>query len=173
MKIPPPPPIIIDTREQLPYEFLGIASVQRGTLATGDYSLSQHEQSVCVERKSKSDAWGCVGGGRQRFTACLARLGAIGSPAIVIEASLDEFARPPARTRLTAAQAVGAYISWSQEFRIPIFFCPSRAYAERVCLRWLLSYWRHLHDPRKRPKQGVLDVANGNDILRLPEADSR
>lgn len=138
----PIPPIVIDTREQQPYEFTG-CSAQRGTLETGDYSLLGHELSVAVERKSKSDAWGCVGGGRTRFLACLRRLGGIASPAVVIEASLDEFAIPPAYSRLKPAHAVGAFISWSQEFRIPVFWCPSRAHAERVALRWLEAFWRH------------------------------
>ena len=144
MKVPPLPPIVIDTREQLPYEFTDLKTV-RLALEEGDYSLVGSVRDCAVERKSREDAWGCVGGSRVRFRDCLSRLTKLKSPAIVIESNLDDFVKPPPRTRLSPAQVVGAYISWSEEFRIPIFFCPSRAYAERVTLRWLMAYWRHLH----------------------------
>jgi len=147
MKLPPLPTIIIDTREQKPYEFSGQQTKRQG-LQVGDYSLVGHESACVCERKSKEDAWGCVGGSRSRFRSCLQRLAGVTYPAIVIESDLRDFSVAPARSRLTAAHAVGSFISWSQEFRIPIFFCPNRAYAERVTLRWLLAYWRHLHAPR-------------------------
>ena len=140
--------IVCDTREQKAYEFSGFRTVRK-KLDCGDYAWLGHEGECVVERKEKSDAWACVGASRHRFVACLIRLAQVRSPAIVIEASLDDFCNPPSRTRLTPAQAVGAYISWSQEYRIPVFWCPSRAYAERVCLKWLLAFQRHLHAPTR------------------------
>lgn len=142
-RLPSLPAIVVDTREQRPYEFAGLQT-KRACLPAGDYSLDGHD-SCAVERKSKNDAWGCVGQSRVRFINCLSRLAGLQSPAIVIECSLDDFCNPPSRTRLSAAQGVGAFISWSQEYRIPVFWCPNRAYAERVTLRWLQAYWRHLH----------------------------
>lgn len=126
----------------MPYEFQGYATESAG-LKCGDYSLAGHEQSVAVERKSKEDAWGCVGGGRERFVRCLQRLASVESPAIIIEANLDDFVVPPPYTRLSSAQGVVAFLSWSQEFRIPVFFCPGRGYGERVTVQWLTAYWRH------------------------------
>jgi DNA excision repair protein ERCC-4 len=136
------PPIIIDTREQLPYEFSGYKT-KRAALETGDYVLEGFPECA-VERKGKTDAWGCVGGSRRRFEDCLQRLAELERPAIVIECSLDDFATPPSRTRLTAAQAVGSYISWSAQYRIPVFFCTNRAYAERVTLRFLAAFYKHM-----------------------------
>src|SRR3972149_11563687 len=142
MKILPEGAIVIDTRERLPFSFEGIPTVS-GTLATGDYSLTGLESLVAVERKSYEDAWGCVGAGRRRFTDCLKRLGELDRAAIVIECSLGAFAIPPRRTRLDARMAVGSYISWSCQYRIPVFWCDSRAFAERVTLRFLLAYLKH------------------------------
>lgn len=138
-----PPPIIIDTRERKAYSFSGF-SAYVASLHTGDYSLEGHTEKVCVERKSATDAYGCVGTNRKRFGDCLKRLGEIERPCIVVECSLQEFCNPPPRTRITPAQAVGSYISWSCQYRIPVFFCGSREYAERVTLRWLMAYWKHV-----------------------------
>lgn len=137
------PTIVIDSREQLPFHFDGLVTV-RGTLATGDYSLQGYEHLVAVERKGKGDAWGCVAGERERFERCIARLGALDRAAIVIECSLADFCvRPERIQRVTIATAVGSYVSWSVQHRLPIFWCDNRRYAERVCLRFLASWWKH------------------------------
>lgn len=139
--------IVIDTREQLPYEFAGFET-ERAKLNAGDYSLAGFQSRVSVERKSLGDAFACVGGSRKRFVRHLQLLAVLDSPAIVIEASLDIFAQGHPRTRITGAQAVGSFISWSQEYRIPVFFCPDRAYAERVVIKWLAAYLRHVKNPK-------------------------
>ena len=142
------PPIVIDTREQLPYVFAGFRT-ERAKLDAGDYSLAGLQSRVSVERKSVGDAYGCVGGGRKRFVRHLQLLAQLASPAIVIEASLDVFAQGHPRTRITGAQAVVSFISWSEEYRIPVFWCPNREYAERVTLKWLAAYLRHLKADKK------------------------
>jgi len=137
------PAICIDTREQLPFEFAGLPTIRK-KLDTGDYSLIGIEDKCVVERKSKVDAWSVVGQGRKRFVACLERLAVMDRPAIVIECSLAQFAVPPARTRLDARMGVGSYISWSCQYRIPVFWCGSREFAERVTIRWLMAYMKHM-----------------------------
>jgi ERCC4-type nuclease len=136
------PAIIIDTREQDPWPFAGLPQ-RIATLATGDYSLAGFESRVAVERKSKEDAYGCVGAGRRRFTDCLGRLAQLDRAAVVIECSLAAFSIPPARTRIDARMAVGSYISWSCTYRIPVFWCENRDYAERVALRFLMAFVKH------------------------------
>lgn len=137
------PPIIIDNREQLNYTFDGYET-EWGTLETGDYSLKGFESRVAVERKSKSDAYGCVGASRRRFVECVKRLALLDRAAIVIEATLEDFATPPPRTRIDARMAVGSYVSWACQYRIPVFFADNRDYAERLVVRFLAAYvkWR-------------------------------
>lgn len=140
----PPFTIVIDTREQWPYTFTGLATVRR-TLGAGDYSLVGHENYIAVERKSKVDAWQCVAGERQRFERCLERLASLRRAAIVIECDLREFSiRPEHIQRVTPATAVGSFISWSVKYRIQLFWCDTRPYAERVVVRYLVGYLKHV-----------------------------
>ena len=142
--------IIVDTREQTPWPLVGF-DTRRGTLHAGDYSLEGYENSVAVERKSHNDAWGCVGGGRRRFEAHLELLAGLDRACIVIECGLGAFQVPPPNQRrvpgkrfVTPAQAVGSYISWSCQYRLPIFWCDNRQYAERVAVRFLGAYIKHV-----------------------------
>jgi len=138
------PTIIVDTREQLRYIFDGYDST-RGTLKTGDYSLSGYEDVLAVERKNHSDAWGCLTDGRKRFERCLERLADLDRSAIVIEASMAEFCVPPPNIkRVNAATAMGSYISWSTKYRIPVYWAENRQWGERVTLRVLAAYYKHV-----------------------------
>lgn len=138
------PRIAIDTREQLRYLFDGYESY-RTTLATGDYSLEGFESVLAVERKNHSDAWGCLTEGRKRFERCLERLSLLDRAAIVIESSMAEFCIPPPQIkRVNAATAMGSYISWSTKYRIPVFFAENRQWGERVTLRILAAYFKHI-----------------------------
>lgn len=138
------PRIAIDTREQLRYMFDGYESY-RATLATGDYSLEGFTDVLAVERKNHADAWGCLTDGRKRFERCLERLSMLDRSAIVIEASMAEFCVPPPQIkRVNAATAMGSYISWSTKWRIPVFFAENRQWGERVTLRILAAYYKHI-----------------------------
>jgi len=138
------PTIIVDTREQLRYVFDGYDST-RGTLKTGDYSLSGYEDVLAVERKNHADAWGCLTEGRKRFERCLERLADLDRAAIVIESSMAEFCIPPPNIkRVNAATAMGSYISWSTKYRIPVYWAENRQWGERVTLRVLAAYYKHV-----------------------------
>lgn len=138
--------VAIDTREQTPFPMLGIATMRK-TLKTGDYSIIGLEDRVTVERKSYSDAWGSMSEGRARFERCVKRMAAMDRAAIVIECSLSALACAPSYIqRVTPASVVGGLISWSAQYAIPIFFCDTREYAERITLRFLASYWKHRRD---------------------------
>ena len=63
--------VITDSRERTPYKFKN--SVTR-KLDTGDYSIEGYEYQVCVERKTKADAYGTIGNGRSRFIKELQRM---------------------------------------------------------------------------------------------------
>ena len=57
---------IVDTREQAPFD-LSPMGAERGTLATGDYSVRGLEDLVCLERKALNDLTGCITHDRERF----------------------------------------------------------------------------------------------------------
>lgn len=165
----PKPTFVIDTREQNGHTYLfeGYQTV-RAKLDTGDYSLLGSESKVAVERKSLNDAWTCCSSERERFTRCLERLARLDRAAIVIEASMETFAlnRPSQIKKVTVATAIGSYLSWSCQYRIPIFWAgvndpkfnrtrESREYAERTTLRFLYSYWKH----RAGSNNGTLKIS--------------
>lgn len=138
------PRIAVDTREQIRYLFDGYESY-RTTLPTGDYSLEGLTDCVAVERKGYLDAWACVAGERQRFERCLDRLSQLDRAAIVIECSMAEFAVQPAQVkRVMPATAVGSYLSWSIKYRVPVFFAENHQWGERVTLRLLAAYYKHV-----------------------------
>lgn len=136
--------IAVDSREQRPLDFPGFATMRK-TLPTGDYSMQGFEDRIAVERKSKSDAWGCVAEGRARFERCMGRLGQLHRAAVVIECSLSEFQIQPSQVqRVTAATAVGSYLSWMVQYQVPVIWCDNREFAARVVVRILASYYKHL-----------------------------
>lgn len=138
------PAIVIDTREQLPYTFDGLPTVL-ATLKSGDYSLAGFEHRIAVERKSHADLWGSMTSGRARFQRCCERLSQLERAAIVIECSMAEACeRPSYIQRTNPASVVGGLISWSAQYRLPVFFCDNRAFAERVTLRYLIAFAKHL-----------------------------
>jgi hypothetical protein len=93
-----PVKIIIDTREQAPFEVTRFPNVEteRGTLATGDYSLPGFEDCVAIERKSLDDLIACLqGSNRERFERELQRARHYNLFAVVVEASLDDVRSGP------------------------------------------------------------------------------
>lgn len=140
------PAIIVDSREQTPFDLVGFKTVRR-KLDAGDYGLELADGSVApvaVERKSWNDCWGSMSDGRARFERCVKRLAQLDRAAIVIECSLTRLCDPPHQIqRTTPASVVGGLISWSCQYQIPVFWCDSREFAERVTVRWLASWWKH------------------------------
>ena len=143
--------IINDTREQLPYDFQSIGVdpppiTIRKTLESGDYSLEGYETRIAIERKSKADAYGTFGKGRNRFERELERLSHYEFAAVVIESEwLDLIRHPPARSRLNPKTIFVSVIAWCQRFDVHFFTVPNRAFAEKLTYRLLERFWRDHH----------------------------
>lgn len=100
--LPAPFLILIDSREQHPYQFQGLISDARQGrrpitvrqevrgLPTGDYSLEGCEAQIAVERKSAADLFHTLGQGRDRFERELVRLADLPVAAVVVEAEWSE-----------------------------------------------------------------------------------
>ena len=135
--------VVIDTREQLPYEFED--SITR-TLQTGDYSIFGYEDQITVERKTKADAYGTIGKGRTRFIKELERLREIDYSAIVVEASLTNFVEPPRFSQLNPKSAINSLLAWSIRYGVHIYFADNRVMGNLLTLRILERYWKKLHE---------------------------
>jgi DNA excision repair protein ERCC-4 len=150
----PPPTIVVDTREQLPWRFdtrlvrelLGrpIATV-RGTLAEGDYAVQGMEGVVAIERKSLPDFVMSVTTERPRFWAELERLQPYRVRAVVIEASVVDVEVQAYRSQARPQSIIASALAISADFGIPVVWSGCRESAEYHAA-WLLrrAWQRHL-----------------------------
>lgn len=154
--------IRVDTREQLSYGFESVTKpvipfdIEVGTLPTGDYSVrdgtTEYFKSICVERKSKSDAYGTFGHDRDRFERELERMAEFAYAAVVIEADWTEIFNEPPRysTGMKPKTISSSIVAWSQRYGVHFFLCPHREFAERLTHR-ILERW--IRDQRERNSQ--------------------
>ncbi|HXJ41720.1 MAG TPA: ERCC4 domain-containing protein [Bryobacteraceae bacterium] len=168
--LPPtfPVTVLVDSREKRPFSFEGIAAdMQDGGLADGSVELVVASEIVClgegdyslkgfhgptpetgggvaVERKSKSDLWGTIAQGRERFERELERLSAYKVAAVVCEADWEMMREaPPEHTEMKFKTVYRSIIGWKQKFpTVQWELCPGRRFAEIHCFRILQMYYR-------------------------------
>ncbi len=137
--------IVVDNREQRPYQFPG-AVVQ--TLPTGDYSIVGYTDRVTIERKSKPDAYNSLGKNRARFLREIERLAEFHYAAIVIEDSVPGFLRRPPFSRMKPRSAMCSLLAWSVRFGIPVFFAGDRPHGQALTHKLLQMYWKYRGEVR-------------------------
>jgi len=132
-------PILIDTREQLPYEFPGAV---RATLKTGDYSVAGFEDRVAVERKSFDDLFNTLRTvkSRQRFRRECERLAEFDYSAIVIESDVETIKAGHPISALEPAAVLNTLFSWSIRFDLNVWFSGNRENAEATTYRLLWHF---------------------------------
>ncbi len=127
--------VLIDSREQQPLAFPGIAT-ERAGLKTGDYSCIADgvdlRNVVAIERKSVGDLLACVGQQRDRFERELERLAQLRYRALVIEATMADVVAATAARRLTPSQVLGSLLAWTWKHGCPPIFAGDRANAAVV-----------------------------------------
>jgi ERCC4-type nuclease len=139
--------IIIDTREQTPWQFPSDVQVERGTLATGDYSLAELESLVAIERKSLSDFIGCCSGdNRQRFKRELQRLKAYRCRAVVIEANMGQMMSGQYRSSIHPHSVVGTLFSWQTRYNIPFVLAGDAMGGTAVCMAIFRTFLKQLNE---------------------------
>jgi len=134
--------IIIDTREQLPYEFQ--TTSVKGTLSTGDYSIFGLEDFIAIERKTLDDLIGSLCTGRQRFERELQRGKSLDYFAVIIESTLTDIVNGSYRSQMTPKSAIQSLLAFSVRYRLPLFFVDSRNYGARITECLLLKYAREM-----------------------------
>jgi ERCC4-type nuclease len=119
------PPIIVDTREQTPWEFDHPTVVE--CLKTGDYSVQGLENIVVIERKRHNELVQCFTHGRERFERELQRGESLKFLHIIVEASLrgvmdgayDDY---PNQTHPAAIR--GTILAWTARYPWVRFWFP-------------------------------------------------
>lgn len=129
--------IVIDTREQLPWNFAPNRTV-RAALGQGDYSLEGLQHFVAIERKSINDLVGSLTAGRDRFKRELLRMRSlVAHPWILVECTLDDIAERRYRSKAAPSSVVGSMVSFAMKYKIQLLFASSRQLAMAASLRIL------------------------------------
>lgn len=131
--------IIIDTREQIPWEF-GYHNTSKMKLDTGDYSIQGYENIIAIERK-KSVSELATNLSESRFVDVLQRLSQIKHPYMIFEFDIDEVYKFPVgsdipkrlwdKLRISGNYIVKRLIEIQLEYNIQIVFCGDPSNAER------------------------------------------
>ncbi len=151
--------LIIDSREQLPFSFehekYQDATVKKGMLQVGDYSILGFESNVAVERKSLADLVGCLGRDRERFERELQRARGLDSFCVVVEASWLDLARGEYRSQLNPHAACQSVMSFSARYGISFLFAGSRTAAEYVVYSFLRQYLKGIEIVMKNIQKNI------------------
>lgn len=151
-----PMTILVDTREQLPYNFTGLhmdpsvdplereIGVARATLAAGDYSIAGHEHGgFALERKSLADAYSTFTTGRERFERELERGRVFEYFGIVVEATWRGMNVPPPHVeRVKPATVIKSLLSWSIDYGVHVFAADDREIGRALVFRLAERFWR-------------------------------
>lgn len=131
--------IIVDTREQIPWEF-GFHDTAKKKLDTGDYSIEGFEDILAIERK-KSVSEIATNLSESRFKDVLQRLSKIKHPYMVFEFSLDEVYSFPVgsdipkrmwdKLKISGNYIIKRLIEIQLEYNIQIVFCDDSSNAEK------------------------------------------
>lgn len=157
--------ILVDQREKLPYDFVGMRcvipyEVEPTFMETGDYQVLYPDdvpdsERIVVERKSLSDLYSTVGQNRDRFIRELERMSAFGHAVIVIEATLEMVANPAPYLQhpslLNPRSVTSGLIAWQQRYGINVVFAGNRELGEKVTYRILERWVRDRGLQRKAP----------------------
>jgi DNA excision repair protein ERCC-4 len=122
--------IIVDTREQLPYELSPCKTIRKG-LPTGDYSLEGLEDKVVIERKSLDDFIGSICQGRERFEREIERLMPFEAKMILVEGSAEDITRHRYQSRMHPNSVMGTIAKY-QMLGIPVMLAGDRVTAQKV-----------------------------------------
>ena len=143
--------ILVDSREQRPYEFKGQDTI-RTALHTGDYSVDGYEDQIAFERKELGDFYGCLSANRARFERELDRMKHIRFSGIILEASLTKLNKHLMYgngkwSRMSPGFAMKAYIEWGWKVRIEP--CEGRVQGQGMVMKLLKHAWDTLEAERK------------------------
>ena len=130
------PVIVIDSREQRPWEFHNLPS-EPGSLSAGDYSLRNLTHLISVERKSLDDLLACVGIHRDRFKRELQRLKAYRFRALITETDHSTLERGMWRSKIQPSHVLGSLAAWQCQYSLPVMLVGTHEADARFCERFL------------------------------------
>lgn len=150
----PKPTVIVDTREQAPFNFARfpnwIAGDRRGTLPVADYTIDGMEDRVALERKSLEDLIHCLAHDRLRFFRMCEKMTAFQWRAIIIEATYEDIKSDYAPLGFVQAAhpngISGSLDALEVKFGIPVIYTSRyKPLAEEKAASWLSKIFTYDH----------------------------
>lgn len=134
--------IIVDSREQKPYQFSGYpVQTEPAALAAGDYSLAGFQDRIAIEWKSLNDLIGCLkGSDRGRFERELAKGRSYERFLVVVEAGLQDVSAGRYISNMKPAAALQSIMAFYIRYGTPFLFCGNRDGGEYVTYSILQKY---------------------------------
>lgn len=157
MALKPKAIFIIDSREQLPFQFsnvrrrdLSFGGTRREALDAGDYGIELEGEllPIRLERKSISDYFGICSNRfsqRDRFERELERLRWL-TAYLIIEADAETIRKGYERSQVSGEAALGSAVCWSVKYGICPIFAGTRRTAQRVCQQILEEFAAHFKE---------------------------
>lgn len=148
----PLPVVLIDTREQLPYDFGNhrnwIGETVRTKLDAGDYSVAGMESLLALERKSLPDLLKTLFHSRELFLRECQRLTLYRWRALLIEATYEEIKSRYTGTFSSAHPngVTGTLDALEARYGIPIIYTSKRReLAQEKAASWLSKHFTYWH----------------------------
>ena len=148
--------IIIDTREQKPFDFPLNVPIKRATLKTGDYAI-EGDNFFSIERKSKADFIGTIFHDWARFKRELQRMdeSRFVAKVIVVEADFTDFlftensngelTAPNYTNTSITPQAIITRIAELALMNVTVLLCKNAEYAATMAYYLLLNRLKQLN----------------------------
>ena len=147
----PKPTILVDTREQLPFEFLNVRNwiekTKKKKLDVGDYSIEGMEDQIALERKTLTDLITTLMQHRKRFFKLCEKLTKYRWRALLIEATYEDVKSPydDLNTIAHPNAVSGSLDALEARFGIPVIYTSLyRSLSEEKAASWLskhFTYW--------------------------------
>jgi DNA excision repair protein ERCC-4 len=145
------PTIIVDSREQAPWEFSPeVAATVRQALPTGDYSLAGLESTVAIERKSLADFIGSVIHDWARFRRELRRLSAMDVACIIVECNVGDILAKAYTSDVAPLSLIGRAHGILIDYAVPVLFAGPRPVARLHAERLLLLAYKKLNNRERK-----------------------
>ena len=136
------PTIIVDSREQRPFEFSPGIRTERRALTVGDYSLGGLEDRVVVERKTLGDLLGSITHDRERFVRELRQLRAFSLAVLVVEATWGEILLKQYRAAVHPNSVIGSLMAFCIKYGVMPILAGDHVTGAQLTERLLLNYAR-------------------------------
>jgi ERCC4-type nuclease len=150
----PRPVILVDTREQNPFNFSRFegwfAGIEKRALLLGDYSIAGLEDDCVVERKDLSDLVHSLTIGRSVFVNRLRLMSSYAHRLLVITAALSEVKSPYTCAGASPNRITQSLVAALAGLRVPFLCTETHELGEELVASFLyqvhLYYWLETND---------------------------